>query len=546
MKKIKTFLYISIGLMFGIAFSVFAVNNFPGSMNTWEFGDTIEEGWANAIEARIGETGTTSRSSLTFQVNQLMGTTTLLELATVGRVNSTTTVSAGVSITSALNVATTTATSTFANGLHIQGGSIRLASDICSGATNGGVITTDANGNFVCENDDTGGGGSAPFPVSTFGGTVHAASSTLPFYFGQGLLTSSSTIGTLTAGIFSATSSISSAGHLSASSSISVAASSTFSNLIHVGESGDATSTFNSGILSKRSIESLGGIKSGSLTITGLTSAIPLTNAGGNFGEYAGSSCTNQFVRSLDAAGAATCATVVAGDVSLANLTATDGTLTFSGTYNGSTARTIGLNLGQANIWTALQQFNSGLTAASSTFLGNLQIQNLFASSSLFVNGSSTFQNVINVGGVNGTASSTFNTGIRLRNGCYENASGTCLTLTGATGWDIASSTLSTSTRARQLQVPFGIVITKVECNTYLNTAAIQLDERGRTTPNTAGPNVLSSALTCDTDGAFSTTFTNNTLEQDDWLNLQITDAQPGVARPTMLTVIIHYIKDAP
>ncbi len=43
----------------------------------------------------------------------------------------------------------------------------------------------------------------------------------------------------------------------------------------------------------------------------------------------------------------------------LANLTATDSTLTFSGTYTGVTARTIGLNLGNANTWTGVQQFGT-------------------------------------------------------------------------------------------------------------------------------------------------------------------------------------------
>lgn len=40
-------------------------------------------------------------------------------------------------------------------------------------------------------------------------------------------------------------------------------------------------------------------------------------------------------------------------------LTATDSSLTFSGSYNGSTARTVGLNLGNANTWTAKQTFNT-------------------------------------------------------------------------------------------------------------------------------------------------------------------------------------------
>jgi hypothetical protein len=49
----------------------------------------------------------------------------------------------------------------------------------------------------------------------------------------------------------------------------------------------------------------------------------------------------------------------------LAALTATDGTLTFSGSYTGATARTVGLNLGNANSWTGLQT----ISAASTTNL---------------------------------------------------------------------------------------------------------------------------------------------------------------------------------
>lgn len=52
----------------------------------------------------------------------------------------------------------------------------------------------------------------------------------------------------------------------------------------------------------------------------------------------------------------------------LANLTATDSTLTFSGTYNGGTARTIGLNLGNANTWTVNQTFNYSSSTAYSSF----------------------------------------------------------------------------------------------------------------------------------------------------------------------------------
>lgn len=122
---------------------------------------------------------------------------------------------------------------------------------------------------------------------------------------------------------------------------------------------------------------SLGGALSvtGTLTTPTYTSAILLTDANGLVAEYAGATCTNQFVRVLSALGAATCATVGSADVDLADLTATDGTLTFSGTYNGSTARTIGLNLASANDWTALQTFSNASTtklSSNSTILYNL------------------------------------------------------------------------------------------------------------------------------------------------------------------------------
>lgn len=106
-----------------------------------------------------------------------------------------------------------------------------------------------------------------------------------------------------------------------------------------------------------------------------------------------GGTCTNQFVRVVSTAGAITCATVANTDLAnstisgislgsnLADLTATNATITFSGTYNGSTARTIGLNLGNANTWTVNQTFNyssstvysSFVTASSTTsFIGTL------------------------------------------------------------------------------------------------------------------------------------------------------------------------------
>lgn len=138
-----------------------------------------------------------------------------------------------------------------------------------------------------------------------------------------------------------------------------------------------ATSTVSKSVLPYASTTAI--TASHSLAVTPLTSAITLTGADGTFAEYAGASCTNQFVRSLSALGAATCATVGSADVSLANLTATDSTLTFSGTYTGATARTIGLNLTNANVWTG-----------AATFMASTTLQNFTGRNATTTNATST------------------------------------------------------------------------------------------------------------------------------------------------------------
>lgn len=128
------------------------------------------------------------------------------------------------------------------------------------------------------------------------------------------------------------------------------------------------------------------------LAVSSVASKILLTNATGGVTGYAGASCTNQFVRSISALGAATCATVAATDVALANLTATNASLTFSGTYTGATARTIGLNLGNANVWTALQTFNTaGLISTASSTIRLLSSTNSTSTNATSTNFFSTY-----------------------------------------------------------------------------------------------------------------------------------------------------------
>lgn len=103
-------------------------------------------------------------------------------------------------------------------------------------------------------------------------------------------------------------------------------------------------------------------------TFSTLTSALLLTGAGGLTAEYTGSTCTNQAVTAISALGVPTCTTLTGAYVDLADLTATDTTLTFSGAYDGQTARTVGLNLGNLNTWTVLQTFGSASTTRFTAF----------------------------------------------------------------------------------------------------------------------------------------------------------------------------------
>lgn len=66
----------------------------------------------------------------------------------------------------------------------------------------------------------------------------------------------------------------------------------------------------------------------------------------------------------------------------LADLTATNSTLTFTGTYNGSTARSIGLNLSNGNNWLATQQFTLGIQVLNANNNGSGNLSNFIKASS--------------------------------------------------------------------------------------------------------------------------------------------------------------------
>lgn len=61
MKLLKYLIPIFAGLVVGLV--VFAANVFPASLNVWEYGDIIEEDWANSLEETIGVTNSSDTDS---------------------------------------------------------------------------------------------------------------------------------------------------------------------------------------------------------------------------------------------------------------------------------------------------------------------------------------------------------------------------------------------------------------------------------------------------------------------------------------------------
>ncbi len=146
----------------------------------------------------------------------------------------------------------------------------------------------------------------------------------------------------------------------------------------------------------------------------------------------------------------------------LANLTATNSTLTFSGSYNGGTAQTVGLNLSNTNTWSALQTFSNGImSTASSTFtnitIGQSTTTNA-TTTSLAITGLSN--TVLSVNALGQVVATTTSAGTNF----FSNSGATTTLSTGsnlvaalfAAPYFLATSTTATSSIAGNLTVDGG------------------------------------------------------------------------------------------
>src|SRR3990167_7640499 len=159
-KNLLFIVYLLIPLFLVIAGFVSAAT-FPGSLNNFSTGDTIEAIDWNAIEARLGITGSASTTSLTYQVDRIMATTSLPQLSTIGTI--TTGIWNGTTVT--VPYGGSGAVSFTSNGVLYGNGTGAL--QVTAACSNGQVLKW-SGGVPACGTDDNSGGTSGANFGKTF------------------------------------------------------------------------------------------------------------------------------------------------------------------------------------------------------------------------------------------------------------------------------------------------------------------------------------------------------------------------------------------
>ena len=134
--------------------------------------------------------------------------------------------------------------------------------------------------------------------------------------------------------------------------------------------------------------------------ISPLTSALLQTGANGKVAEYAGTTCTNQFVRVLSALGIATCATVTSSDIDSSIVPSTR-TITVAGTANQITSSAGAQDLSANRTWTlsipnpfVISLATTTQLSANGLFVGQTATSTINGAGDLLVVGSTTLQKV--------------------------------------------------------------------------------------------------------------------------------------------------------
>lgn len=117
---------------------------------------------------------------------------------------------------------------------------------------------------------------------------------------------------------------------------------------------------------------------------------------------------------------------------------------------------------------------------------------------------------------------------------------------TSMVSFNVSTSSMSTTTSVSQHKFATAVTISRISCSTDQGTSTIQFEERTEGTENTAGTDVLTSALSCGSgsDTNASTAFSNATIAADAPFNFEITDAAPNGTKPSRLRVHVDFTRD--
>lgn len=90
-----------------------------------------------------------------------------------------------------------------------------------------------------------------------------------------------------------------------------------------------------------------------------------------------------------------------------------------------------------------------------------------------------------------------------------------------------------------QFKFPYDIRIQKFSCSTEAGTVTLQLDKRSESTPNTAGTDILSSAIVCDTSTESTTSFSVTSIAAYDVINF---DVDGATGSPDSVRLHLEYL----
>lgn len=117
---------------------------------------------------------------------------------------------------------------------------------------------------------------------------------------------------------------------------------------------------------------------------------------------------------------------------------------------------------------------------------------------------------------------------------CYWEATGAAIPVAGIWSPNVEFPTTDDSGLFSTQTSGSGVMV-ELCCSTDSGTVDVNFEERAAATPNTAGTPMLTTDLTCDSDGACSSVFTNLDYDAGDILALTIsaTSGSPSVVRVT-------------